>query len=444
MKKLLAILLALMLLTASTALAESASIIQLNNIQVTNSVDGAEQVIRLEGLDATLAIGAPEGVGTVQLDVSNGSEALLGAVMQFVDDQVLLAVDGVDRPLASPINVGGMSLDSQDPTTAIAEMFANASALSDVKMPVFKGATIPKVPLFDIVDMLGMFGITLPKETDANGVTTASFSVPYEVINQLLAYLPYMIPEENKAQLQPLLDQLNALAQQGGGFGLEGKLSDDGQTAEMLIDLLPVVDGAPAADPAAGLYFKSTENYDTLQILVYQEGQGIPVAVIELESNPDEATLYVTANLAGQVNLSFGLRPSDEIDGAQVAALEVEGNGQTIAASLTYGEVDGTEFVDFAVDAAGQAAISFHLDETPDGNGGKTGALDVRFENGNQIVAVTADVAEFSGDVTFRAVQNAENAYNAQTITAEEQQEFAAALNAALAPLINYMNSLGA
>ena len=443
MKKLLAILLALMLLTASVAFAENANLIQFSNIQMSHAAGGEEQAIDLGDLNAVLAIGAPEGVATIQLDVDNGSEALMGAVMQIVDNQVLLGIDGMERPIASPIDTGAMATTGQDPMDAIAELFAAAGTMSDEKMPVFTGTVIPKVPLFDLVGMLSDLGISLPTETDANGVTTASFSVPAEVIGQLLPYLSMMLPEENKAQIQPMLDQLNALFQQGGGFGLEGKLSDDGEQAEVLIDVVPVENGAPTA-AAAGLYFASTENHDVLQILVYQEGQGIPLIDFELESDPDAATLYLTGDVAGQANFSFGLRPSDEIEGAQVVALELNAQGENIAASITYGEQDATEFVDFALDAAGQAAISFHLDETPDGNGGKTGALDCRFESNLEAVSVTADIHEYVGDVEFRAVENAANAYNAQAMSDAEQQEFAEALNNALMPLLSYIASLEA
>ena len=62
------------------------------------------------------------------------------------------------------------------------------------------------------------------------------------------------------------------------GFALEGKVSDDGETAELLIDLYTVEGGVTADAPTGGLYIASTLNADTVQLLLYQEGQSYTIA----------------------------------------------------------------------------------------------------------------------------------------------------------------------
>lgn len=443
MKKVLAILMALMLLTASAALAENAELLQFSNIAFTHTAaDGQTQTVHLDDLNAVFAIGAPDGVATIQLDVDDGTQALLGAVIQFMNGRMLLGIDGMQRPIAAPTQVAAMGVGMQDPSETLAQLFANPEALFDAKLSPFAGVTVPKVPLFDVVDMLSAFGLEMTVETDANGAKSAGFSVPAEVINQVLVYLPYMIPDENRAQLQPMLDQLSAMVENGGGFALEGRLFDDGENAEMLIDVLPVVNGAAASSAAYGLYFGSVENYDTLQLLVYNEGQSIPMVKIDLESDPGAASLYLTADLAGVVSFNFGLRPSEEIEGAQVAALNLTSQGQSVDASVTYGTQGDAQFVDFALNAPGGTAMSLHVDETPDGNGGKVGAMDARFQSALETVQVTSDIREQMGSYVFRAVENADNAYDAEHLGEIEQRLFQQDLNNALAPLINYLGSL--
>ena len=445
MKKLIAIALALMLLAAQAAFAESAALVEFDNVVVHHTAEGQTREIRLEDMNATFAIGAPEGVATIQLDVTGGGKALLGAVMQFVDDKVVLGIDGVQRPIASAIKTTGMPGSDGDPMAQLAEMFASLGSMPDAPLPVYTGTTLPKVNLFGTLDMLAAYGMNIPVETDANGVRTASYTISYQQVNVLLTLLPGFIPQQNKAQLQPLLDELNAMTQSGRSFSIDIRLRDDGEQAEVLVDALPVEGGVAATLPAAGIHFVSTENHDTLQVLQYQEGASIPLMSFALDSEPGADAITLTGDVMGQAGFSFALRPSDEIPGAQVFAMEMNGDGERITASATYGEQDDTRFMDFAMDASGREAVSLHMDTIPDGEGGRTGAMDVRFEDkaADENVQVTADIREHTGDVAFRAVKNVENAYDADRMTEADQQALASELQRALAPLLDYLGSLG-
>lgn len=425
MKKLLALALALMLLLASAAIAETANVATLSNFQLLVSGDDGSYTVDLSDLNATFAVGAPEGVPTIQMDLLGGSDQLLGAVIQFINGNVVLAIDGVSRPMAA-------SMNNADAQKYLEELFANLDSVSEVKLPAFQGVDIPKIPLMGVADVLPMLGVQ--PQTDGDATT---FEIPAELISGILQMVMTQLPAETKAQLGGL-DQVLANLQ----VAIDGRLSDNGETAEMLLNLVPVENGRKASEPFAALYFVSTQNSDSLEFQLYQEGQAITMAQLDLASDPAAATLDFAFDLMGQFNLSFSLYPQD---GAQVAALEVKADQETIKASLIYGEEGDTEYAQLAFEIPNEnVSGSLDINEHPTADGGKEGALALNIAANGQTINLTADVAEGKGDVVFRPITNADQAYDANAMSEADSEAFGAELEAALAPLMNYMNSIEA
>ncbi len=429
MKKVLAVALALMMLLASAAFAETANVATLSNFNLLVSSADGSMTVDLSGLKADIAMGLANDAPIIQLDVSGDGEKLLGAVVQFIEGKMALAIDGVSRPIVA--DMGPTAGQAQE---TLNELFANLDQFGDVKLPAFTGVSIPKV---DLMQVPALFGTT--PTTDANGVQNAEFDIPYEMVKQLLDMVLPMIPEQAIEQLGPVLDQLKSGAI---GFALKGKVADDGNAAEMLVDIYMVQNGVTADAPALALYFASAENSDSFEVQMYQEGQAVTLAQVDVASDPAAATLDVGLDLMGQVKLNFSLYPQD---GAQVAALAVTAEGETINASLTYGEEGEKEYADFAFELPSQdVAASIHLDETPDGNGNKAGALEVSVAAQGQTVNLTCDVVEGKGDVEFRPIGSLDNAIDANNATDADNAQVSAELESAIAPLMNYISSLEA
>ena len=429
MKKVLAVALALMMLLASAAFAETANVATLSNFNLLVSSADGSMTVDLSGLKADIAMGLANDAPIIQLDVSGDGQKLLGAVVQFIDGKMALAIDGVSRPMVA--DMGPTAGEAQE---TLNELFANLDQFSDVKLPAFTGVSIPKV---DLMQVPALFGAA--PTTDANGVQTASFSIPYEMVKQLLDMILPMIPEQATAQLGPVLDQVKSGAI---GIALEGKVSDDGNTAEMLVDIYMVQNGVTADSPALALYFASAENSDSLQVQLYQEGQAVTLGQLDVASDPAAATLDVGLDLMGQVKFNFSLYPQD---GAQVAALAVTAEGETINASLTYGEEGEKEYADFAFELPSQdVSASIHVDETPDGTGSKTGALEVSVAAQGQTVNLTSDLTEGKGDVQFRPIGSLANAIDANNASEADAAAFGTELESAIAPLLSYISSLEA
>ena len=422
MKKLLALALAVMLLMASAAFAESANVTTLSNFNLLLTNDQGTQLVDLSDATVEVAMGSPRGVPTIQVDVQGGGQALLGAEIQFINGYMVLNIDGMSRPLAA-------SMQMSQAQEGIEKLFANMDSVSEFKLPAFKGVDIPKLNLTSVASMLPMLGIT----PQTSGQTT-TFEIPAQYVSLILQTLVTQIPAEFKARLGGL-DQMLANAQ----FGISGKISDDGATSELLLDLVPAQGGAQIV-PMASLYLASSANSDSFEIIVYQNGSPITLGKLDLVSDPAAATVDFAMNLMGQVALNVSLYPQD---GAQVVAMELKAQEQEMKASLTYGEEGNQEYAQLALEIPNQSvAASADVVEAPAAGGGKEGTVAVNIASGSQSVILNADLFENKDDVVFRTIDNADRAYDANRMTEADNRALAADLQNALAGLMGYLNSI--
>ena len=425
MKKLLAIAVALMMLMASVAFAEPANVVVFDNINLLVSTEEQNTTVDLSGLSATVAMGLSNEVPTIQMNVANESEALLDAVVQFIEGRMLFALEGMSRPIAA--DMGPTGAQAQE---TLNSMYANLDAISDFKLPAFTGVAIPKVPVAGLADLLPMLGV----EPQADGQAT-TFDIPSELVDGLLQLLVSSIPQEFASQLGGL-DQVLA----NTSFAIKGRIADDGTTAELLLDVYPAQDGVTADSALGALYFASSENNDSLEVMLYQDGQSVTLGKIDLTSDPEAATLDFGIDLMGQVTLNVSLYPQD---GAQVAAMALNVPGDTINASLTYGDEGEITYTDFAFEEMASAiSASLHSEETPDGEGGKVGTVALNIAAYDQTINLTADMAETKADIEFSSIENPDEAYNANNLSEEDQQAMNEELNNALSGLMNYLNGV--
>lgn len=436
MKKLLAVLLAMLMLLASTAMAETASQVTFTDAVVTVSAQGQTIRYDLKDLDIILSAGSPNGVPTIQLDAATPTTTVLGAELQFIDGRMYMHLDGMDTPFFADMST--TSYAGVDPQSSIDEAFANlgTSTDADAGLPMIEGIPIPK---FDLMSLAGQIGAQ--PQTDANGVQVATFSVPYEKVKMYMGYVPMLIaslPQETADQLQPLLQLINQWQATDSGFALEGKIADDGKTATMLVDLYLVNGGVTDTAAAGGLYIASTENNASAQILMYQQGQEVTLAEATATSDPAAAEFAVSLDMMGQLKMDIGMYQQD---GAQVVAFSLDAQGEGMDASLTYGERDGKDYADFAMDIAGQAALSFSLESD---KGAPTGnfSLSAQSYADDSIVNIAANYAEATGDVEFRTIDNLSSAIDLTQLENGLDEQVATQLNNALTGLYIYLGTL--
>ena len=435
MKKLVAIVLTLMLLAASVACAETAYEAVYYNSVLTATSEGQTFTVDLSDLTVTIAAGALDDVPTIQIDVDDGEEILMGAEVQVYGSALVLNVDGLSRPLAVDLSSAGVSLQE-----TLAPFFADPTNLRIKELPTFKGLTIPKLPLMSLA---GFVGAT--PTIDANGVQVAEFSVPYEMVKQVLGLLSqYRSTVESIGGVSQyagaifgLIDQLMA---SDSGFAMSGTITDDGETASMVVDFLPVSGGVTAESAIAGLELMFAENQANINVNIYQGGGSMTVAQMALTSVPEAAELNFGLDIMGMIVLNVSLYPEN---GAQVIALELKAQDQAINLSFTYGPQDNGSFFDFAVSIPNTANVEYFTESSSDDGVTYNGDLALTLESGSfGTFTLGSESTTTIADVALRGIENAGNAIDVVNISDEEKSQLTEELNAALEGLITYFNGL--
>lgn len=101
MKRAVALALVLMALLGMAALAETdASIVRMSDLTMAYADGNGTRSVRFDGAVLTVAVGEPDGMPTVQANFDNGNGQVVDAVVQLVDQQVLLSMGGISGTYA--------------------------------------------------------------------------------------------------------------------------------------------------------------------------------------------------------------------------------------------------------------------------------------------------------------------------------------------------------
>lgn len=101
MKRAVALALVLMALLGMAALAETdASVIRMSDLSLAYADGNGTRSARFDGAALTISLGEPNGMPTVQANFDNGNGQVVDAVLQLVDQQVLLSMGGISATYA--------------------------------------------------------------------------------------------------------------------------------------------------------------------------------------------------------------------------------------------------------------------------------------------------------------------------------------------------------
>ena len=373
MKKIMAILLAVLMLLGASAFAEgTAAVMTVDNINL--SVPG--QSIALDDLAASVALDSIGGAASIVGLVEGGGEKLVTAVAQIADGNFAFTVDGLDHAY-------GAALPAQ-----VAEQAGQLGALLPQILPSLDNLSLPAIP-----------GITIPK-LDLTGTLSSfstgngTFAIPHEMIDALLDQLLQLA--QSGSLNVPNIDQAVALLQQvkasGMSLAIQGTIVDDAAAQVVSADIYLVSGDNMSDAPLANLSLDTREN-SLLFTLSVDTGAGMSaVANATLSSNPDTAELNFDLNLAGIVTLGLGVFPEE---GLQKIALDLSASGQQANLEFGYGQQNGKDVVALSGAAAG-ASFAFSIDTAMGADGVRTGTLSLTASQRDQTIA-------FSGDITMQS-----------------------------------------
>ena len=413
MKKILAVILALLLFSA--ALAESPAqmrVLQLDNIEINGAT--------LAGLEARLAAGAQDGAATLHMDVYGNGQSLLNLTAQYAGGRLLVGGGSLSRTYAlslTSMQIPAQAIDSID------MIFAALPELGNFELPAFNGMELPMVRFGELVRS------ALGGTDGTDGAVTAR--IPSATLMALLDVLvqyggSYGLPVD---QVAPMLNELKS-----SGMGLDLVITgrDDAQESRVEIEFVPVNNGVAADAAIARVKLLSRENSMSAMVYAASEGEETRQGGAVIESDPEGRAFSVYVDAMG-VSFQFHLYPRD---GLQVTAVRVDGMGKGVGVQLRYGAQDGADLVEFTVAMPQSPDVFFQSRTAADAAGNRQGDLAFRLTG----LADARAHARMSGTAAVSAPLDGTNAVDLAEYGASDQ--LSGDLERALQDMMNWVGRM--
>lgn len=261
MKKIFALILALLLLGSTFACAESTNALTISDPILDMTTDGQNVTLNFEGLTLRFAAVSVDEKPVVVADVLGNGDVLFSAAAQIDGRHVLLTATGLSHSYGVDLPGEGeasLSVDFQLDSSVIESLMAQAE--------------------------IGMDG------------TNITFHLPYTAVNGLLKeILPQL---EQIPNSEELLGQLEELEKNDSGVNIDGFVSmsfDRGQ-----LSITPVENGQAAEQPAAILDGELSMFDDGLDATIYftiPEESADPVGCMELTFRSGDESVKLDVNV---------------------------------------------------------------------------------------------------------------------------------------------------
>lgn len=435
MKKILAMLLAVMMLLGMVAMAEeadpaqSALICGFENIMVDVTANGQTQSIDLSELVATGVIDTEDTLRFVG-QVDKGDENLIFGVAELVGDKLHYSMSGAERTFEADLPEQALAQMGGQDHAVLVEMLRSAlPALLAFKLPQLGAISLPKA---DLSSLVGLFA---SDTSEADGTTTMEFSIPSEIVTMLIQQLGEAV--KGTAGNIPQGDQIAAVIDQlqssGLSFALNGTLADNGDEQTVALSIHMAQENEVAEDPVLILNTYSAVDNFTLGIDLPSEDGSYTIGQLTAVTNPDEETLDIGLDIAGMASFVVNFYKADGMQHADVA---FDAGDFHAGLNFVYGtQEDGVDY--YALSGSSDTVGSFEIvmTESADENGAYGGDFSFAIEASEQNIEVTGDYFAYIDDYDMGGYTLPEEVVPASEITQEESQ-------AATQPLMEYLNSL--
>ena len=428
MKKMLAMLLAALMLLSMTAMAETtapaeATALMMTIDHVVYSVysDGVTATRDLDGFSAMAALDATKDL-ELTLATYNGEEALSFLVAKLADGKLHLASNAAEETYAIDIPEAAAATVDQLPGLVKAAL----PALVGMKLPMINAVKLPKVDLSAVMSMFGS------QPTVENGVTTTPFTVPSTVIDMLIQQLSTSL-KAAAAQNQSLamVSQLvESFKQSGMSISLGGSLVDtaDQQTCEVGVYISTAEQAAEA--PTLVLTTTSVENSFSLDVSMPNDDSMYKVGGVAFASDPAANTMRLSMDAMGMVSTTVDCAQKDN---QQSITVNYSMFGSEYTAVTTYGvDAEGKQFTN-STGTIGNLTVTANATGELQEDGSYAGTLEYVLDDGYTKKTYTADYYQVLG--TY------DSGYNMPATIVPITEMDGTKAQAAVKPLIDYFNT---
>ncbi|MBR1558691.1 MAG: hypothetical protein IJ646_00470 [Clostridia bacterium] len=391
MKKILALLMAMLMVIGMAAVAETADakptlLAGLSNVNLTvTDGSGNAQNIALEDLYLSAILDTKDGVQFV-LQADQDEDMLCYLTGKLDGDKVVVAASGLDKAYEAEIPnnpiVGTEDLPGM--------LRAALPAMMSLKLPMLPAISLPKADLTPLVSLLGA------QSTEADGVTTTTFSVPAEIVSMVIDQAADLLSAtvESTPQLAQFSQLIGQLKESGLSFALEGTIADTEAEQSTTIAVYLATDGQTAADPALYLNMYSTVNNFTLAVDLPTEDSSYTIGQLTLVTDPDADTIDLGIDFAGMATLTVNFYKQAEL---QVAAVSLDVFGTEMGMQLSYGVKDDKDYVSFS---GHSDAGEFTMEDTSVTEGDTAGgSFTLNFKTADMAIDLSADHFESLDDI---------------------------------------------
>lgn len=329
MKKLLAVILAVLLLGSATAFAETATVFTLSDPTVTANIDSEEMNIDLAGLELAIAPIMEGEVPGVAINIYGKGELLLAAAARVLGDRALLDMEGLSNTYYAAI-------------PDVASM-AGSMDLSGIDM--------------DALTEIVMGSIELETEGD-----TTTFKLPYTAVNQILeAVLPVLKQVDVEGvdlDLSEVEDMLAQFKETDSGLNVKGTVKETETGASGAVQTYLVQGGQASESPvsACTVDFNQGETGITFAASLFaaDEESGSLLNVVTINAEIGAAVNVNIALMEGMANISFSY---DFATGLVTINVNAEGIDVTLTCTVSVGEGEIT------IVPAGDPSTAINLEE---------------------------------------------------------------------------------
>ena len=380
MRKLFAVLLAMLMLLGTAALAEQkAAVMVVDHMQLENM----GQRVEVKDMGAYLALQNVGDLPAVALRIDGGGAPLFTAVGQLDTSRFNFAVAGMDKGYTAEIP---------------AEQMAGLSALGKGGMAML----IPSLlPLLDQMALPGLSSVNIPK-VDLSGVLAAystgngTFEIPVEQSARLLDQALEIARAQGKnlAQLDKATQMLEDLKKKGTGIAIRGTIEDRGATQKVVAGIHMAYNGKVDNGQTARITLESRQNSTEVALAVVKFGIPFTVANASLNANPARAQASFDLSVIGgtYININAG------VEGGMNKITFTGSVGSSYGtAEVAYGQQGGSDVLSFYC-LIGGVDMSFVITTARGADGARTGDMVLNVADGLSDIVVRGDLTLYTGD----------------------------------------------
>ena len=382
MKRMIAAILALVLLLSAGALAEKrAAVVTLDNVCFQDKA----HTVKVRDYAVSLVLENIDNLPALALLIDGAGEPLATAVAQLSSEQMVFAVDGMDYGYKAQIPAAQAAQLAQLGDEGLAALVpALVSALDQAEMPTLTGMDVPK---------LDLTGALSPYITGtSNGVS--EFEIPAAEFDKLLEQALQMAKSQggNLSKLNQMTEMLEKLKAEGKGATVKGTISDDGTTQKVDGDI-SIVSGRKSTSVAA-LSIVSAMNSWRLAISIQKGFLSLNVVTASMIARPAEERIDVGFSVFG--GLDFAMAVFKE-DGLQKITFDASGLGQKSWLEFAYGKQGDSDLLSFSAQLDNMS-LTANANTTMGGDGVRKGTLTYTLNNGANVAGMSADVTMYTGE----------------------------------------------